>query len=273
MRAASLDKGFLAHYNAGVEKDRLLKGSSNLEFERTKRILLRYLPKRPSVIVDVGGGPGRYSFWLAEMGHSLHMIDVLPLHIRQARRFQRDTRHPLASIALGDARKLRFGNESVDEVLMFGPMYHLIRKAERLKALSEARRVLRPNGLLFVAAISKFASVLDGSARGFILDPGFMKIIRSDLKTGQHRNPTNHPGYFTTAFFHHPRELEDELRKAKFRSVKTYSVTGFAWLLPNFKQIWNDPELKRRLMELLDLIEEEPSLLGVSDHVLAVARK
>ena len=273
MLRTSLDKGFRAHYNAGVERDRLLRGSSNLEFERTKRIILRYLPKRPSVVLDVGGGPGRYSFWLAEMGQSSHLIDVLPLHVRQARRFQRDAKHPLASIALGDARNLRFENASVDAVLMFGPMYHLVRKTERLRALSEARRVLRSNGLLFVAAISKFASVLDGSARGFIKDPSFKKIIRNDLKTGQHRNPNNHPGYFTTSFFHHPKELENELRDAKFRSVKLYAVTGFAWLLPNFREIWNDPNLKRELMELLDLTEQEPSLLGVSDHILAVARK
>jgi ubiquinone/menaquinone biosynthesis C-methylase UbiE len=271
--STSLDKRFRAHYNAGVEEDRLLKGSSNLEFERTKRIILRYLPKRPSVIVDVGGGPGRYSFWLAEMGHSLHLIDVLPLHIRQARRIQRDTKHPLASIALGDARKLRFENASADAVLMFGPMYHLVREAERLKALTEARRVLRPNGLLFAAAISKFASVLDGSARGFIKDPGFMRIIRNDLKTGQHRNPTGHRDYFTTAFFHHPKELENEMRQAKFRSVKTYAVTGFAWLLPNFRQLWGDPKLKSRLMALLERTEQELSLLGLSDHLLAIGRK
>ena len=115
--------------------------------------------------------------------------------------------------------------------------------------------------------------MLDGSARGFIKDPGFMKIIRNDLKTGQHRNPTDNPDYFTTAFFHRPRELEQEVREAKFRSVKVYPVTGFAWILPNFRQIWSSPELKRRLMDLLDRTEHEQSLIGLSDHLLAVARK
>ena len=273
MPSRSLDKGFRAHYNAGIERDRLLAGSSNLEFERTKRIILRYLPRKHNIVLDVGGGPGRYSFWLADMGQSVHLVDVLPLHIRQARRSQRNATHPLASISLGDARRLRFEDGSTDVVLMFGPMYHLVRNAERSKALSEARRVLRPRGLLFVAAISNFASMLDGSARGFIKDPGFMKIIRNDLKTGQHRNPTGNPDYFTTAFFHRPRELEQEVREAKFRSVKVYPVTGFAWILPNFRQIWSSPELKRRLMDLLDRTEHEQSLIGLSDHLLAVARK
>src|SRR5437773_9574871 len=109
----SLDSGFRAHYNAGVERDRLLSGTSNLEFERTKRILSRYLPSRPATILDVGGGPGRYSFWLADIGHSVHLVDVLPVHVRQAHGFQRRSKNPLTSIGLGDARSLDFEDSSV----------------------------------------------------------------------------------------------------------------------------------------------------------------
>jgi ubiquinone/menaquinone biosynthesis C-methylase UbiE len=149
----------------------------------------------------------------------------------------------------------------------------LVRENERLRALSEAHRVLKPGGLLFAAAISRFTSVLDGFLRGFIQDPGFMKIIDRDLRTGQHRNPTNKPEYFTTAFFHHPEELEEEIKQAGFRSVNVYAVTGFAWLLPSFNRIWKDPLLRARLMDILDRTEREPSLLGQSDHLLVVGRK
>jgi ubiquinone/menaquinone biosynthesis C-methylase UbiE len=271
--SASLDASFRQHYNAGVEKNRLLGGTSNLEFERTKRILSRYLPRRPLRILDVGGGPGRYSLWLAEMGHSVHLVDVMPLHIRQARKLDKGSKNHLASIRLGDARALDFDDKSIDVVLLFGPLYHLVRANERLKALSEARRVLKPSGLLFAAAISRFTSALDGSLRGFIQDSSFMKIIKQDLKTGQHRNPTNKPEYFTTAFFHHPDELRSEIERARFGSVKVYAVTGFVWLLPRFNQMWRDPELRTRLMNILDRTELEPSLLGQSDHLLAVGRK
>jgi ubiquinone/menaquinone biosynthesis C-methylase UbiE len=232
-KSPSLDSNFRAHYNAGVEKDRLLGGTSNLEFERTKRILSRYLPRKPATILDVGGGPGRYSFWLAKMGHRVHLVDVLPLHIRQAHELEKRSENHLVSINLGDARSLDFEDKSVDIVLLFGPLYHLVRKNERLKALSEARRVLKPGGLLFAAAVSRFTSALDGSLRGFIRDPGFMKIIQQDLKSGQHRNPTNKPEYFTTAFFHHPAELENELKKSGFTSVKIYAVKGSPGYCPN----------------------------------------
>ncbi len=269
----SLDSGFQAHYRSGVEKDRLLKGSSNLEFYRTKQILSRYLPRRPVTILDIGGGPGRYSFWLAEMGHSVHLVDVFPLHVQQARQFQRKTVSPLASISLGDARELDFEDKFADMVLLFGPLYHLVRKTERLKALSQAFRVLKPGGTLFAAAISRFTSALDGSLRGYITDRGFMKIINQDLKNGQHRNPSNNPEYFTTAFFHHPDELKTELNKAGFKSVEVYAITGFAWLLPKFDQYWKNPRLKARMITILEKTEQEPSMIGISDHLLGVGRK
>lgn len=272
-KSPSLDLGFRSHYDSGVEKDRLLQGSSNLEFERTKRILLRYLPRKPSTVVDVGGGPGRYSFWLAKKGYTVHLVDVMPLHIRQAREFQRKSGTGLASISLEDARQLDFPDRSADVVLLFGPLYHLVREGERLRALSEARRVLKPGGLLFAAAISRFTSALDGSLRGFIHDSQFMKIIKEDLETGQHRNPSNNPRYFTTAFFHHPDQLRSELNHAGFRSTKVYGVTGFAWLLSRFNEIWKNSQLKARLMTIMDMTELEPSLLGASDHLLAFAKK
>jgi len=74
------------------------------------------------------------------------------------------------------------------------------KKQDRTKSLSEAFQALKPDGLLFAASISRFASALDGLFRNFIQDTEFFKIVRRDLKLGQHRNPTNRSEYFTTAF-------------------------------------------------------------------------
>jgi ubiquinone/menaquinone biosynthesis C-methylase UbiE len=269
----SLDSAFYSHYESGVEKNRLLSGTNNLEFYRTKQILSRFLPRKPATMLDAGGGPGRYSFWLARKGHSVHLVDVMPLHIQQAREVQRRSKQRLASISLGDARKLDFEHRTFDIVLLFGPLYHLVQRKERLKALSEAYRVLKPGGRLFAAAISRFTSTLDGSSRGWIRDPTFMKIVKQDLKNGQHRNPRNVPEYFTTAFFHHPNELKAEIIQAKFKSVELYAITGFAWLLPEFNKLWSDRELRGRLLALLEMTEGEPSMMGVSDHLLAMGTK
>ena len=273
-RNPSLDSSFYKHYASGVEKNRLLsEGSNSLEFYRTKEIMERFLPKRPTTVLDIGGGPGSYVFWLASKGHTVHLVDIVPLHIRQAKERQSKSRKRLASIRLGDARNLDFENRTGDIVLLFGPLYHLVQKRQRLKALAEAHRVLRPNGILFAAAISRFTSALDGSNNGFIQDPSFMKIIRQDLKTGQHRNPRNVPEYFTTSFFHHPTELEQEISQAGFKSVTVYALTSFAWLLHRIKQYWTSPVLRIRLLSILRELELEPSMMGVSDHLLATGRK
>jgi len=272
-RSSSLDAAFHAHYHSGVERNRLLHDTSSLEYYRTKQILSRHLPRRRATILDIGGGPGRYSFWLAGKGHRVHLVDALPLHIMQAQAAQRRARRPLAGISLGDARNLDFEDGVADMVLLFGPLYHLVRRTERLQALLEAYRVLKTGGIVFVAGISKFTSALDGSRGMFIRDPMFMKIVKQDLKNGQHRNPTNVPEYFTTAFFHHPTELEAEVRQAGFKSVGVHAVTGFAWLLRSFHKIWNSRQLRSRLLAILERTEVEPSLMGVSDHLLAMARK
>ena len=65
-------------------------------------------------------------------------------------------------------------------------------------------------GVVMAVGISRFVSTLDGMTRGYLEDPIFARIVQDDLATGQHRNPTNHPAYFTTAFFHHPMELKAE---------------------------------------------------------------
>jgi len=155
---------------------------------------------------------------------------------------------------------------------MFGPLCHLVQRKERLRALSEAYRVLRPRGWIFAAAISRFTSALDGSLNGFIRDPAFMKIMKQDLKNGQYRNPHNVPQYFTTTF-HHPEELQAEIHRAGFNSVKACALTGFAWLLPNLKEYSRNPKLRKRLLTILETLEQEPSMMGVSDHLLVAARK
>jgi SAM-dependent methyltransferase len=152
-------------------------------------------------------------------------------------------------------------------------LYHLVKRADRIAALSEAYRTLKPGGLLFAAAISRFASAFDGLFRGFARDPNFFRILQQDLKNGQHRNPTNHPQYFTTAFFHHPDELRSEIADAGFAATELYGLEGPGWLLPNFDKEWNDSKSRSKLLTVIRAMEREPTLIGQSAHILAVARK
>lgn len=263
-----------AHYEGSDEAGRLRQMTGQLERVRTQEILTRYLPAPPAVILDVGGGAGIYALWLAELGYAVHLIDPTPKHVEQARvASAAQPAHPLASAELGDARALHWPDASADVVLMLGPLYHLPEREERVQAWCEARRVVREGGLIIAAAISRFASVLDGLFSGFLDDPVFVNIAQEDVRSGQHRNPTQHPAYFTTAYFHHPEELKCEISYAGLQHVATLPVEGVGCMLQNFADHWQDPGRRERLLEVLRWLECEPSLRGATGHLLAIARK
>jgi ubiquinone/menaquinone biosynthesis C-methylase UbiE len=270
-----LSREIQTHYDREAdERARLEQHAGQLEFYRTKEIIARHLPKKAAVILDLGGGPGRYATWLATLGHHLHLVDPVALHVEQAKEAAvAQGGKALASATVGDARNLKFSDRIAGAVLLLGPLYHLVKRSDRVKALSEAHRTLKPGGLLFAAAISRFASSLDGLFRNFLEDPAFYKILQQDLKNGQHRNPTDKPQYFTTAFFHHPDELRSEVQDAGFARPKLYALEGPCWLLPDFEKKWSDPEMRAKLLAIIRAVESEPTLLGQSAHILAVARK
>ncbi len=262
------------YYQSFDEESRLFKGTSKLELARTQEIIQRYLTPPPAVIYDVGGAAGVYSCWLAGLGYEVHLVDPVPSHVEKAiRASQRQPHVPIKSCRVGDARHLDFPDLSADFVLFFGPMYHLNERTERLCALQEANRILKTGGILFVAAISRFASILDGLFSGFLDDPQFEKIVKQDLRDGQHRNPTDHPFYFTTGFFHHPKDLKAEIEDAGFQCEKVLPVEGLGGFLPDFETRWEDLRKRNQLLEALSWVEDEPSLLGTSQHLLAIAHK
>jgi hypothetical protein len=114
---------------------------------------------------------------------------------------------------------------------------------------------------------------LDGLCRGFLKDPQFADIVRQDLIDGQHRNPTGKQEYFMDTFFHHPDELRSEVVAADFQTTGVVAVEGPCWLLPDFDVWWDNGAHRERLLQIARALEAEPSLLGVSAHLVAVATK
>ena len=258
------------HYeNEIVEADRLTRGAGRLELLRTQEIIRQRLPSQPLTILDVGGGTGVHAAWLADDGHSVHVIDPMPGHIEQAQQLAGPRRSITAEV--GDARRLAATDNSADVVLLLGPLYHLTDRRDRVLALEEAARVVRPGGLVFVAAITRFASLLDGLRREFLFDPEFRPIVGQDLIDGQHRNPDRRPHWFTTAFFHHPSELPDEADDAGLQCLEVLGVEGIAGWFPNVFEHWDDPASRNAILFAARSIEAEPSLLGASTHLLMVA--
>lgn len=264
-----MDSEILGHYERGVELERLSGGSSRIEFARTKELLERHLPQVPARVLDVGGGPGAYATWLAERGYEVSLVDPVPMHVSQAAERAARSEHPFTA-GLGDARDLEQADGTFDVVLLFGPLYHLPDRAERMRALSEATRVVRPGGIVAVAAISRFASILDGMVNGYLSDPRFSAIVDEDLREGIHRNLTGNIEYFTTAYFHHPDELTAELVDAGFVVDALYGIEGPGWLR---SELWEEPGGREAILRVARAVESEPTMIGVSAHLLAVGHR
>ena len=123
------------------------------------------------------------------------------------------------------------------------------------------------------AVISRFASTSDGLLRGYLDEPGFETIVERDVREGQHRNPTRRPEWFTTAYFHLPGELGQEVTEAGLRLHALLAVEGPAWMLPDIDQRLADSARRERVLAAIRRVETEPSLLGVSAHLLAIAHR
>jgi ubiquinone/menaquinone biosynthesis C-methylase UbiE len=260
----------IAHYESNLEEDRLSAGLAALELVRTQEILRRHLPAPPARVLDVGGGTGVHADWLLGDGHRVHLLDATPRHVDQA----------LGGLAgrgltaeVADARQLSFPDDSFDVVLVLGPLYHLHEQTDRVLVLEEARRVVRPHGLVAAAAISRFASLFDGLAREFLFDREFREIVERDLADGRHTNPQNRPDWFTTAFFHRPEQLAAEIGSAGLSLVELVGVEGLAVWLRHLEHRWTNEADRDVIVSAARLVEAEPAVLGLSAHLLAVARR
>jgi SAM-dependent methyltransferase len=258
-----------AYYERGQERDRLAEPRGQLEFERTKEIVLRHLPRPPAVVADIGGGPGRYALWLAGLGYQVMHRDLMPTHVAQLR--QASGGSPLIDAAVADARELDLADASADAVLLLGPLYHLGRRADRLRALTEARRVVRPGGPVFVAAITRWAPRMDGMLRARLYEaiPGVEGALPGIERTG-HLPPFSPDGF--SGYTHRPGQLRAELIASGSRVVDLVCVEGPAYLLDDLPERLADDEARRVVLETARALERVPELLGIGPHLLATVR-
>lgn len=261
------------HYQTIDEARRLDRMGSQIELVRTRELLVRVLGSQPLSILDVGGGAGVHSFWLADQGHQVTLVDAVERHVEQAKDENSRRKAGLLNVRVGDARSLVDRDDAFDAVLLFGPLYHLTSHADRKVALQEALRVLRPGGVLLAVAISRFASTLNFLLSGELNDDVFTEIARCDRRTGEHRNPTDDPSFFTTSYWHGPQEFRSEIQSCGFEVTRLLAVEGPARLMRAYESNWTDPSCREKLLEAVRDLEEEPSLLGMSVHILAVASK
>jgi SAM-dependent methyltransferase len=258
-----------AYYELGLEHARLDSGVGMVEFERTKEIIVRHLPAPPCVVADVGGGPGRYALWLAGVGYSVRHRDLVPLHVEQVAAAAAGCD---VETAVGDATRLELVDHSVDAVLLLGPLYHLQRRRDRMRALGEARRIVRPGGPVFVAAISRWAARIYG-----VLDEQLYRQFPNIGDELEHVErigtlPPLYPGSFT-GYGHRPSQLAREVRSAGLELVDLVAVEGPTALLHDLPERMRDPLDAQVVLDTARALERVPELLGIGPHLLATARR
>ncbi|MFR9721790.1 class I SAM-dependent methyltransferase [Streptomyces sp. MS19] len=257
----------LAYYSRGEEDGRLSdadghSAAARLELLRTRDVLRRTLPAPPARVLDVGGAGGVHSRWLRDDGYTTELLDPVPLHVEQARAHGLTARH-------GDARELPVPDAAFDAVLLLGPLYHLPERADRVRALAEARRAVRPGGLVAAAAISRFAPLTDGLLKGQAYAPGRLARLLGHVRTG---HLPDGRGGFTTAWFHEPADLAAEFADAGLPGAVTRGLEGPAWLIGDMRERLDDPAARATVLTALRAVETETALLGVSSHLLTTAR-
>lgn len=241
-------------------------GLGDLVRLRTWDLFDRLLPANARV-ADVGGGPGTHAAYLAGRGHDVVLFDPVARHVAAAR--DRAASGPPFAVGQAEARALPLATASVDAALLMGPLYHLVDRGDRLAALAEAARVLRPGGVVLAEIITRSCWVMGATRQGLLGDVGIWDDFDWIARTGVSKEPAKFVDGSFWAYFHHPDELVDELRAVGFADVRPYAVEGFAWLLGDLADRMADPA---DLLRAVRLTETEPSMLGASAHVIGVAR-
>jgi ubiquinone/menaquinone biosynthesis C-methylase UbiE len=250
------------------EADRLTAtADGRLEMVRTQELLRRHLSAPPARVLDVGGGPGAHARWLVQDGYTVHLVDPIPRHVEQARATG-------AGVELGDARRLTAGDASQDVVLLLGPLYHLIDRADRDRALAEAFRVLKPGGLLAAAGINRYSSLFEHAAFAHLHKEPLRKNIAGILASQIHDGKKA----FTAACFHSGEQLREEVAAAGFEDARVFGIEGPAWSMlaaaeRNTGSDFRESALFESALAAARMAEPYPELLAASSHLLVVGHR
>jgi SAM-dependent methyltransferase len=265
-----------AHYDQYAEREWERLQRHRTEFALTCRTLADYLLPPPGRILDVGAGPGRYAIQLTRLGYHVTLLDFsqrsLDLALEMAGREGVYLPPPVRgdAVALPEEIAGEATDGLFDAVLLMGPLYHLLTIEERLAAVQQANRVLRPGGLIFAAFITRFAPLRDLAVHSprWILDhPHRYRLL---LEEGC--NPARDGSAFPDSYFAHPNEIAPLMATGGFAQEALVNCEG---ILAGHEEAVNGLEGESWVawVELNYRLSREPALFGAADHLLYVGSK
>ncbi len=169
------EENLINYYNKFNEDKRLNTRHGKVEFITSIKYIEKYL-KSDSKIIDIGAGTGKYSIYLSNKGYDVTAVELVKHNLRMIEK------NSSVKAYLGNALDLsKFEDNSFDITILFGPMYHLISKEDKIKALSEAKRITKKNGYIFVQyCMNEYAVIMHGFMDQKILESFNKNKIDSD---------------------------------------------------------------------------------------------
>lgn len=234
------------------------------EFAVSLKVITGFLPALPSRVLDAGGGPGRYSIALSEIGHNVTILDLSSASLDLAVQNAEKAGAPLAGAVHANVLDMHeIGDDGFDAVLLMGPLYHLLSEQERVQAIREAMRVLVPGGFLFAAFITRFAPFRQAAVNEQMWLVENAEYAQRMLETGLHEKPTQ----FAQAFFIHPDDVVPLMESC---GLLTLSLVGCEGIVAGHEEGVNalEGEAWDAWVELNFKLGQEPTLYGASDHLL-----
>lgn len=243
-----------------------------LEYETTMHFLKKHLPKN-GLILDAGGGPGRYTIELAKLGYEVVLLDLTPNLLEAARAHIKEAGvgNKVRQVVEGSIDDLSmFKDNTFDAVICLGgPLNHLVYKEHRKKAANELVRVAKDDSPIFVSVIGKLAVLMNTVVELWPELENDPDIWRRYVTTGDYFGEYA----FAPCHFYVPKELEDEF-KGKTHILEMVGLEGmFSTHRKEYNQVYMLGKYNEILREMHLKTCTDPSMVSISEHFMLICRK
>ena len=256
------EENLINYYNKFNEDKRLTHRHGIVEYETAMKYIKEYLKNMNNPkIIDIGAGTGKYSVALANEGYNVTAVELVKHNLMTLK-----AKNSPVKAYLGNAINLtKFKDNSFDMVLLFGPLYHLISKENKLKALMEAKRIVKEDGLILVSYyMNEYAIITHGFKDNNILDA----IKNKEVDDTFHVTPKETDLYSMVRL-----EDIDELNKlSNLKRIKILAQDGPSDYIRPIINKMDDKTFKTYLNYHFSACERK-ELLGASSHVLDILKK
>lgn len=239
-----------------------------VEFEITKRYFDKYI-KQEDKVLDVGGGPGKYSLYLLNKGCDVTLVDLSPNNIKFAKARAEEQQLNLKAIS-GDARNItNIVCDKFDHILLMGPLYHLLDETDRINTINSCLSLLKPNGMIYIGFVSSYARIIytlrDKPEK--ILDDSVVQDWKYFI------DGTDFSGdSFTKAFFIDPKNILPLMEQ--FDLDKVHFLSCESILAPSMNLLKQQPQqVIDKWLDFAEQVCEREDLMNFAEHLMYIGRK